>query len=447
MTHPRPICSLFLALCALPALAEDPAPAAPSTPPVEGKPMFDTRTRRKPVARPHSELVRVHTLDDLLKRPEEENKGLPANLPGAAQKGIEEFLPPDPNIPMPSRAEQEHQKNRSGLTKEDLKDARRKDLLTAKDLTRDPRKDEGEDAREDKPDIDSLSEHMLFKDVTSLEDQGDVGTAPERGLEARERKLRADESAKGGAKAPSLSKKDAPPSVSGDPSTSTEALGAAPGKRLDEERPDAAAASYSDALLASPSGRGMLREQSEKDRSAASFSRSRELMASISAPHLEADRARREAGSQNALQQLTASYRDAAARAQPGNTPALAALPAGQPPARSTLFPSTPVGVSVGGPSGLGTFTSPLGSAPLGSFTPASTEVRLGGISAPSGLSSASPSPSYNLPSAALAPAPRAFAPAAGGSDLLRQRRLDEGRVRSQMGFMPGQAAGGRYNR
>lgn len=191
----------------------------------------------------------------------------------------------------------------------------------------------------------------------------------------------------------------------------------------------------------------MLREQEEKDRASSTFSRSRELMNSISAPHLEADRARREAGGQNALQQLSASYRDAAARGQPGSAPALAALPSGRPPAHSTQLSSTPVGTTAGGPSGLGTSVSPLGSAPLGSFTPASTEVRLGGGSTPAGLSSPSASPSYSLPSAAMAPAPRSLTPAGGGSDLMRQRRLNEGRVRSQMDTLPGQATRGRYTR
>ena len=445
MTHLRPVCSLFLALCALSALAEEAAPAVPASPPAEDKPMFDTRTRRKPVVRPHSSLVRVHTLEDLLKRPEVENKDLPSGIPGGRGGGIGEFLPPDPNIPAPRRADQEQQNNRSGLTKEDLKDARKKDLLTASDLTRDPRKGAGAETRVDQPDLDSLSDHMLFKDVTSLEDQGDVGAVPERGLEARERMLKEEE---GEDKAPSLSKKDGPNLPAENLAPGAEVSGAVLGSRAGDDRPAEAAASYSDAILASPSGRSMLREQAEKDRDAATFSRSRELMSAIAAPHLEADRARREAGSQNALQQLTASYRDAAARAQPGDAPALASAPAGQQtPGRSTLLSSTPVGASVGGPSGLGTFSSPLGSAPLGSFTPASTEVRLGAGSALSGPSGASASPSYSLPTAALSPAPRSLAPAAGGSSLMRQRRLDEGRVRSQMDTLPGQAAGGRYNR
>lgn len=447
MTHLRPLCSLFLALCALPALAEEPAPAASASPPAEDKPMFDTRTPRKPVVRPHSSLVRVHTVDDLLKRPEVENKDLPSGIQGGPGGGIGEFLPPDPNIPVPRPSEREQQNNRQGLSKEDLKEARKKDLLTASDLTRDPRKTPGAETREDQPDIDTLTEHLLFKDVTSLEDQGDVGTAPERGLEARERMLKdGDEDGK----TPSLSKKEAANSTKKDnPGPAADAPGAELGARAGEDLPAQATASYSDALLASPSGRTMLREQAEKDREASTFSRSRELMSAIAAPHLEADRARREAGSQNALQQLTASYRDAAARAQPGGAAALASAPAGQPPpGRSTLLSSTPVGTSVGGPSGLGTFTAPLGSAPLGSFTPASTEVRLGGGSSLSGFSSASASPSsHNLPSAALSPTPRSFAPEAGGSDLLRQRRLNEGRVRSQMDAMPGQAVGGRYNR
>lgn len=409
--------------------------------------MFDTRTRRKPVVRPHSSLVRVHTLDDLFKRPEAENKGLPPGIQGGPGAGIGEFLPPDPNIPVPRRADLEQQNSRSGLTKEDLKDARKKDLLTADDLTRNPKKGGGPEPDVEKPDIDTLSEHMLFKDVTRLEEQGDVGAVPERGLEARERKLKLEDADTGDLKAPSLAKKSDPGDPPGDVPPLAEAPGETSGSRAGDDRAVEAAGSYSDALLASPSGRGMLREQAEKDRAAATFSRSRELMSAIAAPHLEAERARREAGSQNSLQQLTASYREAAARAQPGGAPALAAMPAGQAPGRSSLLASTPVGASVGGPSGLGTFTSSLGSAPLGSFTPASTEVRLGGSAPPSSLSSASASLTYGQSSPALSATPRSPGPAAGGSDLLRQRRLNEGRVRSQMDSLPGQAAGSRFNR
>lgn len=447
MTYLRPVCSLFLALCALPVLAEDPAPAAPASPPAEDKPMFDTRTRRKPVARPHSSLVRVHTLDDLLKRPEAENKDLPSDLPAARSAGIGEFLPPDPNIPIPRRSEQDRQNNLPGVTRDDLKDARKKDLLTANDLTRDPLKGDGLEPEVERPDIDTLSEHMLFKDVTTLEDQGDVGTAPERGLEARERMLKEeDEAVEADARSFSLPKKDLAPGAADGLSKEADQPGATLGTRVEEDRPAEAAGSFSDALLASPSGRSMLREQEEKDRAASTFSRSRELMASIAAPHLEAERARREAGGQNALQQLSSSYRDAAARAQPGSPAGLAAAPAGQPPAHSTLLASTPVGATVGGTSGLGVSTSPLGSAPLGSFTPASTEVRLGG-SATSSLANASASPSYNTPSPVVTPAPALPRPAGGGMDLLRQRRLNEGRVRSQMDTLPGQPAAGRFNR
>ena len=403
--------------------------------------MFDTRTRRKPVVRPHSSLVRVHTLDDLLKRPEGENKELPPNLPDARGAGIVEFLPPDPNIPIPRRADDDRQNNLPGLTKDDIKDARKKDLLTAGDLTRDPRKNAGVEPEVERPELDTLSDHMLFKDVTTLEDQGDVGTAPERGLEARERMLQEeDKAANSDAKAFSLSKKDASAAPEAGLSNGEESPGVALGARAEETRSMEPAGSYSDALLASPSGRSMLREQDEKERAASTFSRSREMMASIAAPHLEAERARREAGNQNALQQLSASYRDAAARAQPGNSPALAVSSSNQAPAHSTLLSSTPVGASVGGSSGLGASVSPLGSAPLGSFTPASTEVRLGG-------STSSASPSYSLPSAAIAPPPLAPRSSVTGSYLLRQRRLNEGRVRSQMDTLPGQAAGGRYNR
>lgn len=406
--------------------------------------MFDTRTRRKPVVRPHSSLVRVHTLEDLLKRPEVENKDLPSGIPGGRGGGLGDFLPPDPNIPAPRPSESDQKSNHSGLTKEDLNDARKKDLLTASDLTRDPRKSAGAEARVDQPDIDSLSEHMLFKDVTTLEEQGEVGTAPERGLDARDRMLKKEDEE---GKSPSLARKDGAniPAEKADPGA--EVSGVVLGSREGDDRPSETAASYSAAMLASPSGRNMLREQAEKEREAATFARSRELMSAIAAPHLEADRARRDAFSQNSLQQLTASYRDAAARARPGPAPSLAAGPALQPSGRSSLLSSTPVGASVGGPSGLGTFSSPLGSAPLGSFTPASTEVRLGGGAALSGPAGGSGSPSYGLPTAALSPAPRSPATAAGGSNLLQQRRLAEGRVRSQMDSLPGQAAGGRFNR
>lgn len=401
--------------------------------------MFDTRTRRKPVVRPHSELVRVHTLDDLLKRPEVENKDLPSGIPGGRSDGIGEFLPPDPNIPVPRLPEADPRKSPSGLTKEDLKDARKKDLLTAAELTRDPRKNAEAPAAET-PEINDLSEHMLFKDVTRLETQREIATAPERGLEARTRMLQEEEDEKE-ARALSASPKTPSGTPGGELADPSGAAEAPPGAAAADRSSDPRQAAYPDALLASPSARVMMREQEEKERADNTFARSRELMAAITTPHLEADRARRQAGRENDLQRLTASYRDAAARSQP----ALGASPATASPAPSTALSQASVGTSVGGPSGLGTFPAPLGSSPLGSFTPASTEVRLGGSSAPARFADASASPAYNLPSAALAPSPLAVP--SGGSDLLRQRRLDQGRVRSQMDALPGQSAPGRFQR
>lgn len=434
--------------------------------------MFDTRTPRKPVRRTATEVVRVHTLEDLLERPksDKEGKEIPAAIPANRRDPMQDFLPPNPTLVVPRASDVERRESAFSLLDDPKRNPEKdKGWLTPGQLARDTKS--GAPGKEDtpaaKPSLDQLSDHILFQDVTTIEDQGNLLKTPERGLDARERQL-SEKEKKGnwvrttGVDIPS-GNSNSPPEHglgystainTGNPAPKDAAISAGSIQRSEVE-------AYSEAMLTSRAAQSMREDLEEKKRTETSFPRSRELMASISAPYAESDRARREVGTRNALEVLSASYRDVAARAQPGlrdatSTPFGAPSPQGSQHSPGAATP--PLG---SGGSGLGQFspglsssspgatplgTASLGTARLGAFTPASPEVRLGASassSAPSrtqlGASPASPLPSSFSPPST----PRPPVISSGPSDLLRQRRLEDGRIRSQMGRLPGQPGAG----
>ena len=445
MTRFRTICSLFLALVAFPAWAEEPAPAQPAA----DVPMFDTRTPRKRVVRPHNTLVKVHTVDDLLKRPEAENKDLPEELPNLGRESIEAFLPPDPNIPnmKPSIPFDRSNDNNPRISKKDLEKAgKEKNWITAENIARDPLKPEKVEKSGGQTDIDQLSDRMLFKDSLSLDEQGDVMKAPERGVDEREKRLAEQDRRKDKlAATPPLAlnrEVDNLPdySVQGESLEDRRKSGDPSGR----EKEEYGANSF---MMNSASGRSVLRDQDEKERADSSFAKSRELMSAISAPYINQERDRRAASAAegNALQQLAASYRQDSGRPTPAGL--------------SEAVPGAGLPAPLAGLSApdLSRPATSLAQAPT-SFTPVNPEVRLSAAASP--FSSAADRPgtftptdvSITLPKSSPAtPADALSSPArtpeAAVPDLMRQRRLEDGRVKSQMNVLPGMSTPGRFGR
>ncbi|MFO1524096.1 MAG: hypothetical protein U1G05_19135 [Kiritimatiellia bacterium] len=407
--------------------------------------MFDTRTPRKRVVRPHNTLVKVHTVDDLLKRPEAESKDLPEELPNPGRESIQNYLPPDPNIPamnpnLPS------DRNTPRLTRtEQEKAEKEKNWITAENITRDPRKPEDPEKAAGRPDLDQLSDRMLFKDSLSLDDQGDVLKAPERGQDERDKRIaEKDKRQEDGAAFPSAWSRGA------DSLAEDSARGDVPGfRRENVERDGRGDEAYGAAslMMNSAAGRNALRDQDEKERAESSFTRSRELMAEISAPYLDKERERRTAGAAegNALQQLASAYRLEAGRPSPSGL----AEPAAGTEARNPL-------------AGLSTpeFSRPSASFAQtpASFTPVNPEVRLSpaatpfasaperpGMFTPTDVSITLPKSSPALPADALSSPART--PEAALPDPMRQRRRDDSRVKSQMNVLPGMTTPGRFGR